>query len=56
MSGMIESVTIILELLAILLCLSNLYEKRIKLDFYSLLLAVIKFNMNGKRYFYNNWD
>ena len=41
MSGMIESVTIILELLAILLCLSNLYEKGIKLDFYVFSLAVI---------------
>ena len=34
MSGMIESVTIVLELVAVMICLSFLYGKRIKINFY----------------------
>lgn len=41
MSGVIESVTIVLELMAILICLSNLFEKKMKLDVYVIALAII---------------
>ena len=41
MSGMIESVTIVLELVAVMICLSFLYGKRIKINFYGAMLLVI---------------
>ncbi len=38
---MIESVTIVLELVAVMICLSFLYGKRIKINFYGAMLLVI---------------
>lgn len=41
MSGIVESIALILELLAILLCLSNLFGKKMKFNVYTLILIVV---------------
>ena len=41
MLGVVESVALVLELAIVLVCLSNLFDKHIKADIYTILLVVV---------------